>query len=215
MTPDYLIVWHPPASCERHIRTKFNPSTVKVISWYLRSDVPLHDWLLGRRSICYINYYLNVYFSSTLPTLDSSSFLSNLLKRFPPTCACINTRFIIHVLEHRFQFLKHPEKSILNELPIYLPNCLSIFVELSWLGLYDTSTAFLHRASGIGHLTIWWWGYINAGAMGNVDPPFIAIAPRFTIARSGSKWLGPIYGSNRTLWHLNWAKKMTYVKPNC
>ena len=31
VTPSYIIVWHPPASCERHICTQFNPSTVKVI----------------------------------------------------------------------------------------------------------------------------------------------------------------------------------------
>ena len=30
--PGYIIVWHPPASCERRICTEFNPSTVKPIS---------------------------------------------------------------------------------------------------------------------------------------------------------------------------------------
>ena len=29
----YIIIWHPPTSCERHICTQFNPSTVKVIPW--------------------------------------------------------------------------------------------------------------------------------------------------------------------------------------
>ena len=37
--PGYIIVWRPPASYERRICTEFNPSTVKVISWYLRPDV--------------------------------------------------------------------------------------------------------------------------------------------------------------------------------
>ena len=41
---DYIIVWHPPASCERRICTEFNPSTVKVIPWYLRADAPV-IWL--------------------------------------------------------------------------------------------------------------------------------------------------------------------------
>ena len=29
----YIIIWHPPTSCERHICTQFNPQTVKVIPW--------------------------------------------------------------------------------------------------------------------------------------------------------------------------------------
>ena len=29
----YIIIWHPPTSCERHICTQFNPSTIKVIPW--------------------------------------------------------------------------------------------------------------------------------------------------------------------------------------
>ena len=29
----YIIIWRPPTSCERHICTQFNPSTVKVIPW--------------------------------------------------------------------------------------------------------------------------------------------------------------------------------------
>ena len=46
----------------------------------------------------------------------------------------------------------------------------------------------------------------NAGALGNAEYSFIAIAPRFTLAWSGSIWQGPIYGSNRTVWHLNWIQ---------
>ena len=38
VAPGYIIVWHPPASCERRICTQFNPSTVKVLLWYLRPD---------------------------------------------------------------------------------------------------------------------------------------------------------------------------------
>ena len=41
VTLGYIIVWCPPASCERHICTQFNLSTVKVISWYLRLDTPV------------------------------------------------------------------------------------------------------------------------------------------------------------------------------
>ena len=35
----------------------------------------------------------------------------------------------------------------------------------------------------------------------------MAIAPMFILALSGSTWLGPIYGSNRIVWHLNWVQK--------
>ena len=41
VTPGYIIVWQPPASCERRICTQFNPFTVKVIPWYLRPDAPV------------------------------------------------------------------------------------------------------------------------------------------------------------------------------
>ena len=41
IAPGYIIVWHPPASCERRICTQFSPSTVKVIPWYLRPDAPV------------------------------------------------------------------------------------------------------------------------------------------------------------------------------
>ena len=44
MAPSYIIVWHPPASRERRNCTEFNPSMVKVISWYLRRDAPV-SWL--------------------------------------------------------------------------------------------------------------------------------------------------------------------------
>ena len=37
----YIIIWHPPTSCKRHICTQFNPSTVKVIPWYLQPDAPV------------------------------------------------------------------------------------------------------------------------------------------------------------------------------
>ena len=44
VTPGYIILCRPPASCERRICTQFNPSTVKVLPWYLRPDAPVH-WL--------------------------------------------------------------------------------------------------------------------------------------------------------------------------
>ena len=37
----YIIIWRPPTSCERHICTQFNLSTVKVIHWYLWLDAPV------------------------------------------------------------------------------------------------------------------------------------------------------------------------------
>ena len=41
VAPGYIIVGRPPASCGRHICTQLNPSTVKVIPWYLRPDAPV------------------------------------------------------------------------------------------------------------------------------------------------------------------------------
>ena len=38
--------------------------------------------------------------------------------------------------------------------------------------------------------------------LGNSGFQFIAITPRSTLTQSGNTWLGPIYGSNRTIWHL-------------
>ena len=58
MAPGYIIVWHPPASRGHHNCTKFNPSSVKVISWYLWPDTPVIYtgasliWQLGQGSIC-------------------------------------------------------------------------------------------------------------------------------------------------------------------
>ena len=51
--------FRPPASCGRHICTQFNPSTVKVIPWYLQPAAPdiytgaFLIWQLGWGSICY------------------------------------------------------------------------------------------------------------------------------------------------------------------
>ena len=46
VAPGYIIVWHPLASRGRHICTQFNPSTVKVISWYRQPDAPV-SWLMA------------------------------------------------------------------------------------------------------------------------------------------------------------------------
>ena len=54
VAPGYIIIWPSPTSCERHICTQFNPSTVKVIPWYLQPDAPVIYtgafliWQLGR-----------------------------------------------------------------------------------------------------------------------------------------------------------------------
>ena len=53
-----------------------------------------------------------------------------------------------------------------------------------------------------------WRGSSNAGALGNAENPFIAIASGSTQARSGSTWQDPISGSNRTKLH-------AYAKLNC
>ena len=47
--PGYIIVWCPPASCRRHICTQFNPSTVKVIPWYLWPDAAVSRLMAGSK----------------------------------------------------------------------------------------------------------------------------------------------------------------------
>ena len=42
------------------------------------------------------------------------------------------------------------------------------------------------RVPWIWHKTIYWWGSSDAGALVNVEHPFIAIAPRSILGRSGS-----------------------------
>ena len=62
----YIIIWHPPTSCERHnfaLNSTPRQSRLPLISWYLRPDAPviytgafllLTAWP-GRRSICKIS----------------------------------------------------------------------------------------------------------------------------------------------------------------
>ena len=57
VTPVYIIVWHSPASCERRISTQFNPSTVKVIPWYLRPDAPV-PWLMAGSKVNMLDSFL-------------------------------------------------------------------------------------------------------------------------------------------------------------
>ena len=77
--PGYIIVWHPPAFCGRHICSQFNPSTVKVIPWYLRPDAPVIYtgasliWQLRRGSICYKGF--QVFLCITTNSIKHRSFV--------------------------------------------------------------------------------------------------------------------------------------------
>ena len=55
VAPGYIIVWHPPASCERRICTQFNPSTVKAISWCLWPDTPV-PWSTAASKVNMLQY---------------------------------------------------------------------------------------------------------------------------------------------------------------
>ena len=59
---------------------------------------------------------------------------------------------------------------------------------IHWLHLYRGVSPPPRWVSWIWHVTIWWWGSNNVGALGNAEYPFIAITPRSTLARSGSTW---------------------------
>ena len=64
------------------------------------------------------------------------------------------------------------------------------------LGLYNTPTASLlwgknppsSERPGYNTQQIWWWGSSNAGTFLDAKYPFIAIAPRSTLAQRGSTW---------------------------
>ena len=66
----YIIVWHPPASCERHICTEFKLSTVKAIPWYLRPDEPVLWSTAGSEiNMLYIGRLSNLFESTLLARL--------------------------------------------------------------------------------------------------------------------------------------------------
>ena len=56
VAPGYIIVWHPPASCEHCICTEFNPSMIKAISWYPRPDAPV-PWFSARSKVSMLHKY--------------------------------------------------------------------------------------------------------------------------------------------------------------
>ena len=45
-----------------------------------------------------------------------------------------------------------------------------------------------------------------------LSTPFIVIAPRSILTWSGSNRKGPINGSNRTVWHLNWVLELVKIE---
>ena len=66
------------------------------------------------------------------------------------------------------------------------PVCWSC--RIHWLHLCWGVRPPAQWVSWVWHKTVWWWGPSNAGALGNKEHPFIAIAPRSTLARRGSTW---------------------------
>ena len=48
--------FRPPTSCERRICTQFNPSTVKIIPWYLRPDAPV-PWSTAGSEVNMLHLY--------------------------------------------------------------------------------------------------------------------------------------------------------------
>ena len=94
-----------------------------------------------------------------------------------------------------------------SNLSIYLSIYLSQPVnQLSQLGLQNTSTASLPGIRPQNKYLGYNIKLSNTGVLENAEYPFIAITPRFTLVRSGNTWNGPIYGLNRTIWHLNWVQ---------
>ena len=75
VAPGYIIVWHPPASCGRHICTQFNPSTVNFIPWYLRPDAPV-PWSMAGSEVNMLQIYFERPLDSFLFFWDTD-YLSN------------------------------------------------------------------------------------------------------------------------------------------
>ena len=91
--------------------------------------------------------------------------------------------------------------------------CISKLILPSRLGLWNTATAPLQKGKtpspneSPGYDTKHSDGDVP-GVLGNAEHPFIAFAPRSTLAWNGSTWYAPIYGLNRTKLHI-------YAKLNC
>ena len=73
-----------------------------------------------------------------------------------------------------------------NQCQQNFKNSLLAFCPVSW----DCRIHRLLLCGGVRHpqRVSWWWGSSNAGALGNAEYPFIAIALRSTLPRSGSTW---------------------------
>ena len=82
VAPGYIIVWCPPTSSGCRNYTEFNPSTVKVISWYLPPDAPV-SWLTAGSKVNMLHNQLNIkitaipYINNTVENIGFFFFLSN------------------------------------------------------------------------------------------------------------------------------------------
>ena len=88
---------------------------------------------------------------------------------------------------------------------IWLPSCLACRIHRLLLSRRETHLNKFpdyetNNSDGGVPIMLEFWG-LN-------EYSFIAITPRSTLARRGSTWMVPIYGSNRT-------KVRTYAKLNC
>ena len=75
VAPGYFIVLHPPATCERLICTQFNPSTVKVIPWYLRPDAPV-PWSTVGSEVNMLHSFKKIYYSLNVVSLFLMAYQS-------------------------------------------------------------------------------------------------------------------------------------------
>ena len=71
------------------------------------------------------------------------------------------------------------EPSLSNYLLIAGERIVGFITFWRVLALNEMQTAFYRIWTQV---AIWWWGSSDARALGNVEHPFIAIAPRFTLA---------------------------------
>ena len=72
-------------------------------------------------------------------------------------------------------------------------------------GLVNSTSLRRGKKTSVLDMTIWWQGH-SPWTLENIEYLFIAITPRSTLDRSGYTWKGSIYGSNRTVWNLNYMQ---------
>ena len=92
--------------------------------------------------------------------------------------------------------------------------------QLAYLGQQNTLTTSLQRGKFHSMIALYMTQntllvrFSSARSLENAEYPFIATAPRSTLTKDSSTWKTLIYGSNRTVWHLNYVLMLNWIAGN-